>query len=317
MTSSSSEFDLIETYFAPLATDKGAFGLKDDAALLAPRRGCELVVTTDAVVAGVDFFASDPAAAIAQKALRVNLSDLAAKGAEPFGYLLTLMLPQEIGGAFVKEFARGLSDDQRRYGVSLLGGDMSATPGPLAVSITAFGHVPAGRMVGRSGAKPGDRVFVTGTIGDSGGGLALLKNPALSHSAETHDALVSRYRLPEPRVSLAPLLRGASAAIDVSDGLLADLGHVAKASGVRIVVEAGRIPRSPALRTLWGDSPDAIVRAATAGDDYEIAYTASGPAMDRSTPVSRIGTVEKGGGVILLDAQGREIAVPRKGFSHF
>jgi thiamine-monophosphate kinase len=154
-------------------------------------------------------------------------------------------------------------------------------------------------------------------IGDSGGGLALLEDPAASRSAQTHDHLIARYRIPQPRVTLAAMLRDASAAIDVSDGLLADLGHLAEASSVRIVVQAQDIPRSPALRSLWGDSVEAIVRAATAGDDYEIAFAASGPASDGQTPVACIGSVEKGSGVVLLDADGREIAVPRKGFTHF
>jgi thiamine-monophosphate kinase len=317
MTNSSSEFALIAEFFAPLATAPGAFGLKDDVALVPARRGCELVATTDMLVAGIDFFQSDPAEAIARKALRVNLSDLAAKGAEPFGYLLSLMLPEEIGRPFLKGFAAGLESDQKHFGLSLLGGDMSGTPGPLAISITAFGHVPAGRIVRRSGAREGDLVFVTGTIGDSGGGLALLQNRAVSASDETRTRLIARYHIPEPRVMFAPALRAASAAIDVSDGLLADLGHVAEASGVRIEIEAERIPLSPSLIDLRGDDVDAVVRAATAGDDYEVAFTARSLIVDTHTTVTRIGKVVKGSGVALLDAEGGEIAVRRKGFAHF
>jgi thiamine-monophosphate kinase len=310
MTSSGSEFDLIARFFAPLAVAPGAFGLKDDAAIIAPRAGYDLVVTTDAVVAGVDFLDDDPPATIAKKALRVNLSDLAAKGAEPFAYLLTLALPK-VDAVWLAEFARGLGEDQERFGLNLLGGDMSATPGPLSIAVTAFGHVPLATMIRRLGAVPGDGVFVTGTIGDSGGGLA-----------SREGVLFERYRVPEPPVAFGPSLRVlASAAIDVSDGLLADLGHVADVSGVRIAVEAERIPRSDALRALWGDGIDAIVRAATAGDDYQIAFTAplakEAEIASVSVQVTRIGTVEQGSGVVLLDAQGREIAVPRKGFVHF
>jgi thiamine-monophosphate kinase len=317
MTNSSSEFDLIAEFFAPLATSPGAFGLKDDVALVAARAGHDLVVTTDTIVAGVDFFANDPPASIARKALRVNLSDLAAKGAEPFGYLLSLMLPKEIGRPFLKDFAAGLESDQTEFAVSLLGGDMSSTPGPPAISITAFGHIPVGRIVRRNGAREGDLVFVTGTIGDSGGGLALLENQAVSTSVETRTRLIARYRVPEPRVTFAPALRAASAAIDVSDGLLADLGHIADASGVRMELQAERIPLSPFLRDLWGDGVDAIARAATAGDDYEIAFTARSPTADARTAVTRIGKVTKGSGIVLLDAEGGEITVPRKGFVHF
>jgi len=185
----------------------------------------------------------------------------------------------------------------------LLGGDMSATPGPLSISITAFGHVPTGSMIRRDGARAGDLVYVTGTIGDSGGGLASREGP-----------LFERYRVPDPPVALGPKLIGvASAAIDVSDGLIADLGHIAETSQVRIAVEADRVPRSDALKALWGAD---VVRAVTAGDDYQIAFTA--PAPEILIPgVTRIGRVEKGAGVVLLDAQGREVAVPRPGFTHF
>ncbi|HWA03104.1 MAG TPA: thiamine-phosphate kinase [Rhizomicrobium sp.] len=312
-----SEFELIEKLFAPLATSPGAFGLKDDVAAIAPRAGCELIVTTDAIVAGIDFFPGDPAEGVARKALRVNLSDLAAKGAEPFGYLLTLLIPGETSPSWLAEFAGGLRQDQERFAISLLGGDMSSTPGPLSVSVTALGHVPAGRLVRRNGARAGDGVFVTGTIGDSGGGLDLLRHPSPGVAADVRAALTARYRLPEPRVGFAQSVRGASASIDVSDGLLADLGHIARASGVRIVVEAARVPRSDALKALWGESQDAWVRAATAGDDYEIAFTASSPIAGGDIPVARIGRVEQGSGVVLLGPQGREIEVPRAGYRHF
>jgi thiamine-monophosphate kinase len=312
-----SEFELIEKLFAPLATSPGAFGLKDDVAAIAPRAGCELIVTTDAIVAGIDFLPGDPAEGVARKALRVNLSDLAAKGAEPFGYLLTLLIPGETSPSWLAEFAGGLRQDQERFAISLLGGDMSSTPGSLSVSVTALGHVPAGRLVRRNGARAGDGVFVTGTIGDSGGGLDLLRHPSPGVAADVRAALIARYRLPEPRVGLAQSVRGASASIDVSDGLLADLGHIARASGVRIVVEAARVPRSDALKALWGESQDAWVRAATAGDDYEIAFTASSPIAGGDIPVARIGRVEQGSGVVLLGPQGREIEVPRAGYRHF
>ena len=309
-----SEFELIAKLFAPLATAPGAFGLKDDAALIAARDGHDLVVTTDALVEGVHFFANDPPDTIAKKALRVNLSDLAAKGAQPHGYLLALSMPASIDMSWLESFARGLGEDQTEFSLSLLGGDTTSTPGPLAIAITAFGHVPQGTMIRRAGARPGDLVFVSGTIGDGGGGLAVLKGEGIS--ARHNEHLIARYRLPMPRLALGRALRGvATAALDVSDGLLADLGHIADASGVRIVVDAGRIPRSPALVDLWGN--DAIVRAATSGDDYEIAFTAASPLRDAPVPVTCIGRVEPGSGVVLLDAQDREVPVPRPGFRHF
>jgi len=305
--------------FAPLATSKAALGLKDDIALLSARRGHEIVVTTDAIIAGVDFFANDPPDTIAQKALRVNLSDLAAKGAQPLGYLLTLALPKSVGSAWLRPFASGLKRDQQKFGVTLLGGDISSTPGPLCVSITAFGEMPTGRAVLRNGAKPGDLVFVTGTIGDSAGGLAALK------AKRREPQLIKRYRVPEPRVAFGRRLRGiARAAIDVSDGLLADLGHIADVSTVHIEIDAARVPLSAALRRAWGSSQATTVRAATAGDDYEIAFTA--PRRHRETifkaakaartRVTGIGVVTKGSGVVLMGQAGKPIRVKRAGWQH-
>jgi thiamine-monophosphate kinase len=311
VTDKLSEFGLIAKYFVPLATHPGALALSDDAAVLKAEADHDLVMTADALTAGVHFLPDDPPNLIASKALRVNLSDLAAKGAEPVGYLLALALPQSIDDVWLAEFARGLGEDQKTFGVSLLGGDTTATPGPLTIAITAIGRVPHGTMIRRSDAKPGDHVFVSGTIGDAGAGLAILQGET---ARETDAAfLIGRYRQPTPRVSLGPKLRGlANASLDVSDGLIADLGHIAETSQVRIVVEADAIPRSDALKVF---DPD-IVRAATAGDDYEIAFTASA-AIPAGLPVTRIGRVEAGQGVVLLDGQGQEIAVPKAGFTHF
>jgi thiamine-monophosphate kinase len=311
-----SEFELIERLFAPLATDSGAFGLADDACVLPEDALCDVVATTDGLVEGVHFLADDPANLIAKKTLRVNLSDLAAKGAKPVGYLLALSLPERIGMDWLEDFARGLAEDQAAFTVSLLGGYTTATPGPLTLVVTAFGHVPRGRMIRRAGAKPGDGVYVSGTIGDAGAGLAALQG----ESGPAY--LIERYRLPSPRLALGQALRGvATAALDVSDGLVADLGHIAEVSGVRIVLEAERIPLSPALRSFWGGSTEAIVRAATAGDDYEIAFTApsvpASLAAQSGVPVTRIGRVEAGAGVALTDSGGRKVPVPRAGLRHF
>jgi thiamine-monophosphate kinase len=311
-----SEFQLIAQLFAPLAAAPGAFGLKDDAAIIPARDDTDLVVTTDALVEGVHFFATDPPEMIAKKALRVNLSDLAAKGSVPHGYLLALSLPASIDMPWLDSFARGLGEDQEEFSLSLLGGDTTSTPGPLSIAITAFGHVPTGTMIRRAGARPGDLVFVSGTIGDGGGGLAVLKGEEVTPLRR--DYLISRYRLPTPRVALGQVLRGiATAALDVSDGLLADLGHIAEASGVRVLIDAERIPRSAALAALWGDEMDAVIRAATSGDDYEIAFTAASPPQNTPTPVTCIGRVEQGSGVALLDPQGRDVPVPRTGYQHF
>ena len=212
---------------------------------------------------------------VAKKALRVNLSDLAAKGASPVGYLLALSLPDWVGDEWLTRFAAGLAEDQLLYGVSLLGGDTTSTPGPLTLAVTALGSIETGRTIRRAGAKPGDAVFVSGSIGDAGAGLAVLSGGGANLGEADRASLVGRYRLPEPRLALGRRLIGlASAALDVSDGLIADLGHIAEVSRVRIVVHAPRIPLSSAYVALWGQDTGARLRAATAGDDYEIAFTA-------------------------------------------
>jgi thiamine-monophosphate kinase len=215
------EFDIIARYFAPLATAPGAFGLKDDAAAIAARPGFDLIVTTDQIAEGTDFFNSDPPALIARKALRVNLSDLAAKGAEPFGYLVNLTLPRA-DAAWLKDFAAGLAADQENFAISLLGGDTAK--GPLAIAVTAFGYVRHDKMVRRDTAQGGDAIYVTGTIGDSGGGLELLRKTTAAISGKDQDFLVDAYRLPKPPIGFGRSLSlFAKAAVDVSDGLIADL----------------------------------------------------------------------------------------------
>ncbi|HUG63161.1 MAG TPA: thiamine-phosphate kinase, partial [Methylomirabilota bacterium] len=241
-----SEFELIARVFAPLAGD-GSYGLVDDAASYAPPPGMDLVLTKDALAAGVHFFDDDPWDAVARKALRVNLSDLAAKGAEPTGYLLGLGLPDDWTMDNLDAFGRGLAADQQSFGIRLIGGDTIRTPERLVISVTAIGTVPAGAMVRRGGALKGDRVVVSGTIGDAAIGLRLRRDPGLadrlglSQSAREH--LLGRYLLPQPRiVAAAALLEHASAAMDVSDGLVGDLDKMAEASGVGMEIDAGAVP---------------------------------------------------------------------------
>src|ERR1044071_2874132 len=204
---SSGEDRLISRYFKPLATHPGALGLSDDAAFIAPPPGCDLVLKTDAIVGGVHFFPDDPPGQLARKALRVNLSDLAAKGAKPLGYLLSLILPNEVSEGWLASFATGLRDDAETYGCPLFGGDTDRTPGPLTISIAMFGAVPAGTMVRRAGAKPGDRIMVTGTIGDAALGVQLRRGAAWKVSLDAREHLLSRYLLPQPRSVLAEALR--------------------------------------------------------------------------------------------------------------
>jgi len=314
------EFELIARIFAPLAGE-GAFGLKDDAAIIASRPGFDLVVTTDAIAEGTDFFAFDPAASVAKKALRVNLSDLAAKGAAPHAYLLSIALPPSITQDWLATFAQGLAEDQMEFGITLLGGDTARTEGPLSVSITAFGFVPEGAIVRRKGARVGDDVYVTGTVGDSGGGLAIFRRETHTLDETQRDALVAHYRVPQPPVwfGAQDLRKFASAAADVSDGLIADLGHVAEVSGVKLVVDADAIPRSDALRAFWGNEDKAIIRAATAGDDYQVIFTADPAHRTAITALgvaTHIGQAEAGQGVELRRS-GAILPVVWTGFRHF
>jgi thiamine-monophosphate kinase len=240
----------------------------------------------------------------------VNLSDLAAKGAQPVCYLLNLTLPHAVREQWMASFAAGLASDQKEFGVSLLGGDTGA--GLLSVTVTAFGFVPQGQMIKRSGARVGDAVYVTGTIGDSGGGLDLLKGQGKALDDSSRDYLLWRYRVPQPPVEFAAQLRGiAHAALDVSDGLIADLGHIASASGVRIAVDGERVPLSAQVKSLWGN--EALARAVAAGDDYQIAFTAP-PGL--GGPFTEIGRVETGQGIAFM-RKGKETALSKTGYRHF
>jgi thiamine-monophosphate kinase len=322
----SGEDSLIARYFRPLATDPGAFDLTDDAAILKSSAD-ELVVTTDAIVEGVHFFSNDPPDSIARKALRVNLSDLAAKGATPAGFVLTLALraPDE---AWLTAFARGLGEDATQFSCPLLGGDTVSTPGPLMISITAFGRVPQGRIVRRNGAKAGDRVVVSGAIGDAALGLHLLKGGAAAAlSGGEREMLVDRYRVPQPRVALAQAVRDhASAAMDVSDGLAGDLAKLCAASEVSAAIDAQSIPLSGPARTLLSSGAVGIESIVSGGDDYEILCTIpenrfeafAQAASLAGAPVTSIGTIIAGPAVPrFIDGQGAEIALSRLSYSHF
>jgi thiamine-monophosphate kinase len=325
----SGEDSLIARYFRPLATDPGAFDLGDDAAIL-KALGEDIVVTTDAIVEGVHFLPHDPPDTIARKALRANLSDLAAKGATPAGFVLTLAL-RAADDAWLAPFARGLGEDAGLFGCPLLGGDTVSTPGPLMISITAFGRVSQGKMVRRNGAKPGDRIVVTGTIGDAALGLDILKGGvmavALADDAAAKAMLVDRYRVPQPRNALALAVRDhADAAMDVSDGLAGDLAKLCAASCVSAVIDAESIPLSAAARGLLSRGVTGIAALVSGGDDYEILCAIpenrfEGFAQDAGVAgvvVASIGTVIAGRAVPrFLDAGGRDIALPRLSYSHF
>ncbi|MFO1119582.1 MAG: thiamine-phosphate kinase [Rhodospirillales bacterium] len=330
------EFELIARYFAPLAAaEPGALGLTDDAAVLPLPAGRELVVTADMLVAGVHFRTDDPAESLGVKALAVNLSDLAAMGADPRAYVLALALPagwpQAQQQDWLAGFTRGLAEMQRTFAIPLAGGDTVATPGPLALSITAFGTAPPAGPMRRSGARPGDVVWVSGTIGDGALGLQVLDGRLQLDEAVLADALSARYRRPQPRLALGRRLAGlAHACADVSDGLVADLAHICRASAVTATIEAARIPLSAAARVAVSRQPALMAAVLGGGDDYELVFTAAegdSPTIERcaadaGTSVRAIGQIAKrfeagAPPVRVVAADGTEVDITHAGWSHF
>lgn len=352
------EFERIARFFRPLTQNEpAALNLEDDAALLDVPEGKQLVLTKDAVSAGIHFFPDDDPARIARKLLRVNLSDLAAKGAQPLGYLLAVMLPSSTADDWLEAFCDGLAQDQKEYGLHLLGGDSTAIDGPVSFSLTALGTVPKGEALLRSGARPGDHVYVSGTLGDSALGLKIMKKeieipslrggradesiqsnrsqskqfwiaslPPGARNDETLDCqsadwLMDRYRLPQPRLTLGKALRGiASACIDISDGLAADLGHLCEASQVGAEIDSALLPLSGPTQTLLKQEPALLTAVLTGGDDYELCFTVPPEkeafVQNLPTPVTKIGRITGTEKCIFLDAEGKPLALGRKGYRH-
>ncbi len=319
----SREDELIARYFKPLAKHPGAFGFTDDAAAITPPAGHDLVLKTDGLIAGVHFFADDPAEGVGRKALRVNLSDLAAKGAAPLGFLLAIALPKDFSEDWLAGFTRGLGEDADTYRCPLLGGDTDLTPGPISISVAAFGTVPTGTMVKRSGAKAGDHVFVSGTIGDAALGLRVRKGEL----ADISSHLISRYRVPHPRMALAETLRAhANAAMDVSDGLVGDLAKLCAASNVSADIEVARVPLSDAASGALGSDCELIKPILTGGEDYEILCAISpdrvaafqNAAAKAGVPVAEIGRIVEGSAPPrFLNPEGQPLTFLQRGYSHF
>ncbi|HEX2525052.1 MAG TPA: thiamine-phosphate kinase [Geminicoccus sp.] len=317
------EFQMIDRLLKPLASGfAGALGLSDDAALLDPPAGRQLVIAKDAIVENVHFLSADPPATVAKKLLRQNLSDLAAMGAQPLGYLTAFGRRRDLPEEWLAAFVAGLAEDQASFGLHLLGGDTVATEGPLFFSLTILGTVRSGQALTRGGAAAGDLVCVSGSLGDGALGLQVLKGGS-SGSAAADAYLVDRYRLPRPRLELGHALHGvASACMDVSDGLVGDLRHILDASraargqGLGATIEVGALPLSEAARMMAG----AIDAALSGGDDYELLFTVPPARQERlaqlPTPVTVIGRVVEGDGVAVAD-QGQARDQRARGWTHF
>ncbi|WP_120009284.1 thiamine-phosphate kinase [Teichococcus vastitatis] len=316
------EFDLIDRYFRPLA-GPGALDLADDAALLRPPPGRELVLAADAMVENVHFLPDDPAETIGRKLLRTNLSDLAAMGAVPLGYLLTVALPPGRGVDWLAGFAAGLAEDQRRFALSILGGDTVSTAGPVSLSLTILGHVAPGTALRRGGAGIGQDLWVSGSIGDGVLGLRARRGEV----ADPQGRLAGRYQLPQPRLGLGQALVGlATAAMDVSDGLVQDLGHLCRASRCGAVLDAAAVPLSAPAAAWLREHPGRLGDLLTGGDDYELLFAApperaaeiAGRAEACATPVARIGHLVPGDSTVTVrDRSGRVMPLGRSGWSHF
>ncbi len=320
------EESLIQGFLAPLAAGfPGAFGLRDDCALLTPEPGTELVLKTDPVAAGVHFFPDDAPEDIAWKALAANVSDLAAKGAQPVAYLMALAFPAAPAREWMQRFADGLRQAQTAFGCHLIGGDTDRTTGPLTISITVIGSVPAGKMVRRATARVGDLLYVSGTIGDATLGLRLRRDPALAKAwgldSSGAEYLVGRYLRPRPALALRDALRAhASAAMDISDGLVKDLDRMCRASGTGARIESARVPHSAAARLAVRAQPGLLTDLLTGGDDYEVLVAVpekSQAAFEAETRLSAIGEMVSGSGVDVRDAAGAPMAFGRTGWDHF
>jgi thiamine-monophosphate kinase len=319
------EFEFIARMLRPLAAGyPGAFELGDDTARVAVPSGEELVVKTDAIVCGVHFLPAHDPGLVARKALRVNLSDLAAAGARPIAYQLALVLPDEIDDPWLEKFCAGLAADQAKYDIALCGGDTTSTPGALTISVTALGSAPAGAVLGRGGAQPGDLVFVTGTIGD--GALGLLADTGRLPEADPEQRafLADRYLLPQPRLEFGRRLLGvASACMDVSDGLVGDLGHICERSGVRALVDAERLPLSAAAGATLARRPALLETVLTGGDDYELLFTVAPERREMIADIARatgvdaaeIGRIEAGRDVA-VQQRDRQLTFARPSYRH-
>ena len=321
------EFQRIDTLIAPLARGHaGAFGLANDGAVLAHAPGNELVLTKDMMAEGVHFLPDDPADQVAQKLLRTNLSDLAAMGAQARGYLLGLALDGRHDDAWIAAFFAGLARDQETFGITLLGGDtIMAEQGVLTLSLTAVGEIAAGASLTRSGAQVGDIVAVSGSIGDAALGLLVRRGGLDALDPAARAFLEDRYRLPRPRMALGAGLVGlAHAALDVSDGLLADAGHIARRSGLRIALDWDSVPLSQAAGKALAVDPSMRVTVVTGGDDYELLFTVPQERWQTvmqlsrlcDVVVSRIGRCEEGQGVCIRDASGVDFAPESRGWRH-
>lgn len=320
------EFELIKKYFRPLANNSAALALLDDAAIINISDKKDLILAKDAIVEGVHFPDGETPENIASKLFRVNLSDMAAMGAKPKHYLLATMFNDTVGEKWIKSFSAALKKEQKKFGIELIGGDTTKHKGKLAFSLTMIGEVPRGKALLRSGAKEGDLIFVSGTIGDSALGLMAIQNKLPRISKKAKSFLIDRYRKPEPRVTLGQALIGiANAAMDISDGLIQDVSHICAASKLGAVIEADKIPLSDSAVEVLSKNKKLRESIFTGGDDYELVFTISPKKLKHISTIGKklglkltnIGEIRKKSGLDVLDSKGQKIILSKAGYSHF
>ena len=320
------EFGLIKKYLAPLAKAEGAFALTDDAAVFSCSEGKEIVVAKDTIVEGVHFLENTKSELIAKKLMRVNLSDMAAMGAVPKYYLLSLCLPKNTKEGWIRNFSNGLKSDQKEFGVTLLGGDTVSHDGKLILTITMIGEVKSGKAIRRNGAKVGDDIYVSGTVGDAAFGLKCLESRIENReSSKLNNKMVDKYLLPQPRISLGQGLSNiANSAIDISDGLLADLEHICDCSGVGALINRCEIPISEGVKQHIDKQDKLWDLVLAGGDDYELVFTANKKnrlkirkiADKTGIMVTRVGEITRKKGLVVLNDDGESIKIKHTGYKH-
>lgn len=320
------EFSFIERYLSPLTFGKSeALSLQDDAAIIPCRPGYDTIITKDAIAEGTHFFKDDSPYDIARKLVRVNISDLAAKGATPYCCFLALILPNNSNEKWLQEFTSGLKNDLEEFGCFLAGGDTTAHNGGLVLTLTALGHVPTGKTILRKGAVSGDIIFTTGTIGDSYLGLEILKGNYKILSRQAKEYSQKRYFIPEPRINIGKeLLNIATSAADISDGLLADLENICKASNVGAEITLSKIPFSSAALEAINIDNNFLIKAIAGGDDYELIFTAPAHMENKISEISqktgikitKIGKITAGYGVKTIGDNNQSIVINNKGYRH-
>jgi thiamine-monophosphate kinase len=319
------EFGFIEKYLAPLATDDGAFALTDDAAVFSCEEGKEIVIAKDAISEGVHFLPNTEPRLIAKKLVRVNLSDMAAMGANPKHYLMSAALNSKVDELWLKEFCESLAEEQKEFGISLLGGDTIKQSGPITLSMTMIGEVEKEKILRRNGAKIGDDIYVTGNLGNAAFGLKILQNTLKIEQNDAKSEFVGKYCLPNPQIGAGTALVGLiSAAIDVSDGLLGDLSRICDCSGVGAEIYKNILPVSENATQLLERQENLWSLVLSGGDDYELLFTAAPAKAAEIEAISqkidvkmtKIGQIKEKTGVNVLDSAGNIITFDNTGYKH-